>query len=82
MARRIILNHPFISGKNLPATEALPVRQVTQGRDQSLVLLRVWGQFERIPEDEGSCLALGALRASALIAEPFRLELPRTRADI
>ena len=23
MARRIILNHPFISGKNLPATEAL-----------------------------------------------------------
>jgi hypothetical protein len=24
MARRIILSHPFISGKNLPATEALP----------------------------------------------------------
>jgi hypothetical protein len=34
------------------------VRQVTQGRDQPPVLLRVWGQFERIPEDEGSCIAL------------------------
>jgi len=36
----------------------LVVRQVTQGRDQPPVLLRVWGQFERIPEDEGSCIAL------------------------
>ena len=36
----------------------LVVRQVTEGRDQPPVLLRVWGQFERIPEDEGSCIAV------------------------
>jgi hypothetical protein len=36
----------------------LVVRQVAQGRDQPPVLLRVWGQFERISEDEASCLAL------------------------
>lgn len=37
----------------------LVVKQVTQGRDQ-LLLLRTWAQFERIPEDEGEggCLAL------------------------
>ena len=41
-----------------PTGWVLVVQQVTQGRDQPPVLLRVWGQFERVPEDEASCLAL------------------------
>ena len=36
----------------------LVVKQVPQGRDQPPIMLRVWGQFERIPEDEASSLAL------------------------
>jgi hypothetical protein len=35
----------------------LIVRQITQ-RDQAPVLLRVWGELDRVPEDEASCLAL------------------------
>jgi len=36
----------------------LVVKQISQGRDQPPVMLRVWGQFERVPENEASCLAL------------------------
>ena len=35
----------------------LVVRQITT-RDQPPVLLRAWGRFVRVPEDEASCLAL------------------------
>jgi hypothetical protein len=34
------------------------VRQVTTQRDQPPIMLRVWGRFVRVPEDEASCLAL------------------------
>jgi hypothetical protein len=36
----------------------LIVQQISQGRDQPPVLLRVWGREDRLPEDEASCLAL------------------------
>ena len=41
----------------------LVVKQVTQGRDQPPVLLRVWGRVDRVPEDEANCLALWHRRA-------------------
>jgi hypothetical protein len=35
----------------------LVVRQVVSQREPP-VMLRVWGRFERVPDDDASCLAL------------------------
>ena len=37
---------------------ALIVRQIPARRGQAPVMLRVWARLDRVPEDEGSCLAL------------------------
>ena len=46
----------------------LVVKQVSQGRDQPAVILRTWAQFERVSEDEASCLALWERCARAPVA--------------